>query len=164
MKGLTGGRGHIAVMSYREFLNKWSVQFDTAYGGPLAPVLFDPSESWASHPDPSTLESWTLHPDLGIKYYSGTAVYTNTFKWEEDDESTAEIAIDSIYNIATVKVNGIDCGTLWTRPFVVDITQAVKPGQNKIEIIVTNTWTNRLIGDKLLPVEKESAGRMRLSA
>ena len=62
--------------------------------------------------------------------------------------------IDSVYNIATVKINGINCGTLWTYPYVLDISKAVKSGENKIEIEVTNTWHNRLIGDNLLPPGK----------
>jgi hypothetical protein len=59
-----------------------------------------------------------------------------------------------LYNIATVKVNGIDCGTIWTHPYSVDITKTIKQGENKVEIFVTNTWHNRLIGDELLPQEK----------
>ncbi len=70
---------------------------------------------------------------------------------------TGEVSVrfDSIYNIATIKVNGIECGTLWTPPFELDITRAVKPGENKIEIQVTNTWHNRLIGDSLVSPDKK---------
>ncbi len=48
----------------------------------------------------------------------------------------------------------MDCGTLWTPPYSLDISRAVKTGENKIEIEVTNTWHNRLVGDALLPTEK----------
>lgn len=65
------------------------------------------------------------------------------------------VELNSIYNIATIRVNGIDCGTLWTRPYELDITKAIKLGENKIEIKVTNTWHNRLIGHNLLPPEKK---------
>jgi hypothetical protein len=64
------------------------------------------------------------------------------------------IEFDSICDIATIRVNGIDCGTVWTKPYRVDITKALRMGENKIEIEVTNTWHNRLIGDNLLPIEK----------
>ena len=53
--------------------------------------------------------------------------------------------------MATVKINGRDCGTLWTPPYRLDISDAVKPGINTIEIQVANTWANRLMGDNLLP-------------
>lgn len=62
--------------------------------------------------------------------------------------------MSDLHDIATVKVNGIDCGTIWTKPYELDISKAVKEGVNTIEIAVTNTWHNRLIGDHLLPENK----------
>ena len=43
---------------------------------------------------------------------------------------------------------------LWTRPFRVEVTGAIKPTDNLLEIKVTNLWPNRLIGDAALPMEK----------
>lgn len=51
-------------------------------------------------------------------------------------------------------MNGVDCGTVWTRPYAIDITKAVKPGNNEVVIDVANTWANRLIGDQALPADK----------
>ncbi len=101
------------------------------------------------------LKSWTTFADTLPKFYSGTAIYKNTFIIKKiEDIVIATLTIDSIYNIASVKINGIDCGTLWTPPFGLGIFEALKTGENKIEIEVTNTWHNRLIGDNLLPPEK----------
>jgi hypothetical protein len=125
------------------FLNKWNVQFDKNYGGPSQPVIFDKLKTWPEFSDPS------------IKYYSGTAIYNNSFYVQMTAKNQiVKMSLESLYNIATIKVNGISCGTLWTQPYTVDITKAVKVGENKIEIIVTNTWHNRLIGDNLLSESK----------
>jgi len=50
--------------------------------------------------------------------------------------------------IAGVKLNGMDCGIAWTPPYRVELTAALKPGSNELEIRVANTWANRLIGDE----------------
>lgn len=100
----------------------------------------------------NSLVSWTAFHDTAIKYYSGTAFYSNSFDWKgEVKGQTVTLNIDSLYNIATIKVNGIDCGTLWTYPYRADITKALKPGTNTVEIEVTNTWRNRLKLDEQLP-------------
>jgi hypothetical protein len=122
---------------------KWNVQFDRNFGGPEKQQVFD------------ELKNWPLNTDPAIKYYSGTARYTNSFnKNKISGYQSLRLQFDSIYNVATVKINGIDCGTLWTAPYSVDITKAVTEGENKIEVEVTNTWHNRLVGDNLLPIEK----------
>jgi hypothetical protein len=125
------------------FSNKWEIKFDANYGSPERLMVSD------------ELKSWTMQNDSSIKYYSGTAVYNNRFVIKNKEEiNSAFIRFDSICNLATVKINGISCGTLWTLPYQLDITKALKSGENKIEIEVTNTWHNRLIGDNLLSPEK----------
>ncbi|MCH5597848.1 glycosyl hydrolase [Niabella ginsengisoli] len=126
------------------FINSnWQVQFDTAFGGLLEKVDFP------------KLTSWTEHKSDAVKYYSGTAVYTNHFSVDNIvKDKPVFLTIDSVFNIATVKVNGVDCGTIWTPPYQLDISKAIKTGANSIEIKVSNTWANRLIGDMALPENK----------
>ena len=45
-------------------------------------------------------------------------------------------------------MNGTSLGILWKRPFEADVTRALKPGANHLEIKVTNLWPNRMIGDQ----------------
>jgi hypothetical protein len=105
--------------------------------------------------DVEKLLSWSASNDSRIKYYAGTAFYRNSFIVDRTmTEANTVLKFDSIFNIATIKINGINCGTIWTAPYKLDITKAIKPGENKVEIEVTNTWHNRLIGDAMLPPEK----------
>lgn len=123
--------------------NDWTLVFDTTYGGPTWLVGF------------TKLRSWAEIPDTAIKYYSGTVQYKNDFKiLKPESGQQVWLVLDSLYDIATVKVNGIECGTIWTKPYQLNITKAVKDGANYIEILVTNTWHNRLILDAQLPSEK----------
>jgi hypothetical protein len=118
----------------------WTVVFDAARRGPAQPVVFN------------ELSDWTTNADDAIKYYSGTAVYQNTFKAKKaGDNEKLFLTIGKLSGIAKVKVNGVDAGGIWTAPWQVDITAAVKSGENKVEISVANNWMNRLIGDSKLP-------------
>lgn len=50
-------------------------------------------------------------------------------------------------------MNGKDLGVIWTNPWEVEITDAIKEGDNELRIEVTNLWPNRLIGDELKPYD-----------
>jgi hypothetical protein len=54
-----------------------------------------------------------------------------------------------------VSVNGRKLGVLWTTPWRIEVTSAVKAGDNAIEVAVTNVWANRLIGDEKQPSDFE---------
>ena len=124
----------------------WKVAFDPKWGGPGS-AQFD------------QLVSWTTRAEPGIKYYSGKATYRKTFDVPEDLRKGGRLRLDFgvVKNVAEVRLNGRDLGVVWTDPFSVDITEAVKPAGNRLEVDVINLWTNRLIGDAGLPVEKRLA-------
>jgi len=118
----------------------WIVNFDKAMRGPAKPVVFN------------TLTDWSLSSNDSIKYYSGTAYYHNTFKISRIAKGTNYIIDLGVAKaIAKVTVNGVEMGGAWTPPYQVDITKALKPGINKLEVKVVNTWSNRLIGDGRMP-------------
>ena len=58
--------------------------------------------------------------------------------------------------IVVVRVNGRPAGTAWCAPYAVDLpVEALKEKGNELEIDVTNSWRNRLIGDEQEPADCE---------
>ena len=57
-------------------------------------------------------------------------------------------------DLAEVVVNGATLPLLWKAPFEADVTRALHPGVNRVEIRVTNEWTNRILGDRAAPEAK----------
>ncbi len=123
----------------------WEVTFDPKWGGPAKAVTF------------TELSDWTAQSDLGIQHYSGTAVYRKTIDLPSTAlraPSSLSLDLGAVRELAEVRVNGKPCGTVWAPPFRVEITDAVRPGANELEVKVVNFWYNRLVGDKALPAEK----------
>jgi hypothetical protein len=121
-------------------LTPWEVSFDKSSGGPDNPVKM------------TTLEDWSKNSDDRIKYYSGTAVYKNTFVLDSiPPKEKIYVRLGNVYVMAEVRINGQPAGGVWTFPWQTDITKFVKPGENSIEVDVVNNWVNRLIGDSRLP-------------
>jgi alpha-L-rhamnosidase len=119
----------------------------------------------SSQPLPQ-LTSWT---DLiGHQFYSGEATYTNNFTLPASpghriiDFGHGTATIDTrppnssgihalldppIREAAVVYVNGQRVGSLWHPPYRLDITSFAHPGNNTLEIHVTNTAINELAGE-----------------
>ena len=125
----------------QELTGEWDVAFDTHWGGP-AQVRFD------------QLRDWSQSDDLQIRYYSGKAVYTRKFDYTAATGGPVYLDLGLVKNIARVALNDQDLGIVWTAPWQVDLTPALKSGSNKLKIEVINLWPNRLIGDAGLPPEK----------
>ena len=118
----------------------WKVSFDPAWGGPEGEIEFE------------TLEDWTKRPEWGIQHYSGIATYRKTVT---SKEAPTSISLGDVSNLARVKLNGKDLGSVWYWPWRVAVPASVwKEGENLLEIEVANLWANRLIGDASLPAEK----------
>jgi hypothetical protein len=126
----------------------WEVRFAADLGAP--PLL-----------QLANLESWTANADLGVKYFSGTATYARTVRVRDEWlRPGARILLDlgRVGDLAQVTLNGTALGTLWKPPYQVDATGVLRSGENRLEIAVTNQWTNRLLGDRLEPAEKKVLG------
>ena len=114
----------------------WKVQFQLPNGSNPPEIVL------------SELQSLHKHPDEQIKHFSGTAVYRNTFEFQPN-EKQQDIFIDlgNVANLAEVTLNGQSLGFLWKPPFRINITKAIKPGTNTLEIAVSTTWHNRMVAD-----------------
>jgi len=114
-------------------------------------VAFQPNRGAPAKITLPALASWHEHADAGVKYFSGTGTYTRTVQAPTDwFQAGAKLWLDlgDVKNIAVVTVNGKPLGSCWKTPFRVDVTSALKPGANTVEINVINLWVNRLIGDQ----------------
>lgn len=132
------------ITQVSELPGEWELYFPKGYGAPDSVRL-------------SQLISWTNHPNEGIKYFSGTGSYRKSFEvkkeWLKAGHSLL-LNLGAVKDMAEIIINGKKVDFLWTYPFEADITRAVKPGSNTLEINVTNQWTNRLRGDQDKPANK----------
>lgn len=105
-----------------------------------------------------TLSPWNENTDPGIKYFSGTGTYTKKLKAPGDwfkEGTQLWLDLGSVKNLAEVIINGKSLGVTWEPPFRVNVTDALKKGENNLEIKVTNLWVNRLIGDQQPDVKQK---------
>ncbi|MFZ1935972.1 MAG: glycosyl hydrolase [Thermoguttaceae bacterium] len=135
------------LSSAQDLTGPWTVHFDPRWGGPES----------IEFPE---LVSWTKRPEPGIKFYSGKATYHKKFDLDPKaaatirDGSQLFLDLGGLKHVAEVRLNGRKLGTLWTAPWRVEITAAVRPANNDLEIDVVNLWVNRVVGDLNLPKEK----------
>ncbi len=119
-----------------ELTGPWTVQFQENRNAPDRIVL-------------DSLMSLTEHNNDGVKYFSGTATYSKKFSAPEKKEiDKMVIDLGEVNNLAEVFLNGKSQGVVWKTPFKLTLkNDDLKIGENLLEVKVTNTWVNRLIGD-----------------
>ena len=124
------------LKEFKTLEGPWTVTFPKDYGAPDT-VLF------------MQLDSWINNPLDGIKYFSGTATYRQTFELVPSFDTTQSYLLNLgiVRHLARVKINGTDLGVLWKFPFQTDVSHLLHQGENTLEIQVTNVWHNRMIGD-----------------
>jgi hypothetical protein len=119
----------------------WTLDFPPHWGAPPSVQL-------------PALTSWTASSIPGVKYFSGTAAYIKDLDapaaWFHPGRHLY-LDLGTVRDIAQVQVNGKSAGLVWAPPYLVDVTNALKPGVNHLRIEVTNEWTNRIVGDHVLP-------------
>ncbi|MFV0589988.1 MAG: glycosyl hydrolase [Draconibacterium sp.] len=121
----------------------WTLSFPAGWG---APESVETAE----------LKAWKdLDISAEAKAFSGTVTYTTTFDAEKIKKNElCTLDLGNVEMIAEVTLNGKPLGTLWTPPYSINITDALKQGKNTLEIKVTGTWFNRLVYDANQPEEQ----------
>ena len=112
----------------------WRLRFQPGRGAPSTSSLRE-------------LGSLSDSPFAGIRYFSGTVTYSKDFRFNADGDERQVLDLGSVCDMARVYLNGKDLGLLWKAPYRVDVTDALVLGTNHLEIKVTNTWHNRIVGD-----------------
>mgnify|MGYP004498746651 CR=1 FL=1 len=138
---------HVAATAIPRSLDaRWTMRI----GGKVTPV--EAFASWADLP--------------ATRYFSGTAIYSVAVDLDPlapgrclalDFGETTPVATTRanrpvgaieapIRDAAIVRVNGERVGSVWATPYRVDLTAALKPGSNRIDVEVSNTNMNMLAG------------------
>ena len=106
----------------------------------------------------SALTDFSRHDNPDVKYFAGTATYSQLFSISKDALGKGQrlmLDLGVLNDLAQVSVNGRNFGVLWYPPYQVDVTDALRIGSNQVSIAVTNNWANRLIGDEQQPADFE---------
>jgi len=117
----------------------WKIKFPRNWGAPDS-ATFD------------KLISWTESPEQGIKYFSGTATYSNTFRYSDSRISAGErvyLDLGDLSTVAEAWLNGRSLGITWAMPFRFDVTGLLQPGENTLIVETANAWANRIVGDAI---------------
>lgn len=119
-----------------ELKGPWTVSFQKNRGAP-------------DHVQLDSLRSLTEHSDPGVKYFSGTATYATKFSLPAvKDMDKLVLDLGEVNNVAEVFINGKSQGVVWKVPFKINLNMGDKKlSENLLEVKITNTWVNRLIGD-----------------
>jgi hypothetical protein len=127
----------------------WQVEFEAGRAAPEGKQAF------------TQLIDWTMSAVEGIKYFSGTATYRTEFEWTGGTSTGTRytLSLGNVQVAADVTLNGKHVASLWKVPYQADVTDAVRPGKNQLEVRVSNRWPNRLIGDEQFPDDVAKADK-----
>jgi len=115
---------------------QWTLSFPSGWGAPSS-ILVNELKAWKD-----------IDMTQEAKAFSGSAIYTTTFDAGAVKNNERFILdLGRVEMIASVSLNGKPLRTLWTPPYRINVSEAVKPGINELSVEVTSTWFNRLVFD-----------------
>ncbi|WP_106831647.1 glycosyl hydrolase [Parabacteroides pacaensis] len=126
-------RDHLSTISLTA---PWTLAFPTGWGAPASIEI----------PELKPWKDLDISPEA--KAFSGTVKYTTSFDAGKVKRGMHfSLDLGNVEMIAAVSLNNIPLRTVWTPPYRLDITEAVKSGVNTLTVEVTSSWFNRLVYD-----------------
>ena len=103
----------------------------------------------------SELADLSTHAAPAVRHFSGTITYRTRLVLDAPPAEGKRLVLDlgDVRDLARVTLNGQDVGVLWHAPYHADVTGLLRPGDNSLEIAVSTTWHNRLVGDEQEPAD-----------
>jgi len=119
-------------------------------------VTFPPNRGAPPRISLPALLDLSCHRDPAVRHFSGIATYRRPFTYLKPAgrPRPAWLDLGEVNVAARVRLNGRDLGIAWKSPYLLELGDALREGENTLEIDVANLWINRLIGDAALPADK----------
>ena len=131
-----------------DYINRMCALTDGATHIPTAAVIYDAEASWSIDICKETEFPKFVHHRSSSELFDVTGAdelpsFTGNIKYSTkvilDANKNKTLDLGSVGTTAEVKINGIHVGTRIFQPYRFDISDAVKDGENTIEVLVTNT-------------------------
>ncbi len=114
--------------------NEWKVEF-----------YLNSNQNLKSKYTIDKLTSWTEWVDEDLKSFCGKATYSSSFKLKNHNQNKShKLVFDDINETASITINGVNCGTIWSIPYELEIPGSVLKQENIIEISVQNLSANKI--------------------
>lgn len=137
-----------------ELISGWDLSFPSGWGAPENLSI-------------EKLTPWCDIAELSAegKAFSGTVTYTTEFEIPDMvGNSDYMLDLGEVAHIAQVELNGEALGTVWCKPYRINLGKALRNGKNRLTIKVTGTWFNRLVYDSSLAPEQRKTWAINVPA
>ncbi len=123
----------LAPMTTVEITGPWEATFQPAHEG--APFTLDGF----------TLQDLAASPDPRLHSFAGTILYRTRLDWDGATGEVLRLNLGEVLNaVSEVTLNGQPLGVRWYGWHDYDITPALRPGENTLEIKLTTTLFNHV--------------------
>jgi hypothetical protein len=98
----------------------------------------------------ATLDTWNNIEGIG-RSVSGIGYYNTTFQWDPAAADGAYLDLGPLVQTATVFVNGVETDPVNLNIPVIDVSELLVEGENRLDVKVTTSLTNRQLANGYRP-------------